>query len=94
MTIPKTLYKIMNKNGQFSSGGHPPKWVKSGKIWELTHLKAHLTLIGKYSKNLSVYQDCTLVEFKAMHEPATLLLSDLLKEQEEKMIVDKLRKQG
>lgn len=43
---PKTVFKIRNKDtGLFSTGGHTPKWSKSGKTWSGTGpLLSHLNL--------------------------------------------------
>jgi len=84
------LYKIRNKDGKYSSGGHPPKWLKTGKVWTLPSLKAHFSLITTYSKSLSCYQDCELVTFAESQDPAKITLTALMAEHEQKLIVQRL----
>jgi hypothetical protein len=84
-------FKIRNKDGLYSSGGVSVSFVKVGKIWPLAQLKAHLTMIAKYQKNLDMYKDCELVRFTESSVPATLTFDDLVESHEQQFVVNKLK---
>lgn len=54
------VYKIANKDGQFSKGGSWPRFGITGKTWtSIGHLKTHLRGIARIEK----YADCTILCF-------------------------------
>ena len=88
------IYKIMNKNGLFSTGGMGVSFHEKGKEWkEKRHLISHLTQTI-HCKNEEVYDGCFIVrcELKEIERQdiAPLLQSkkqELLdKEEKEKQI--------
>lgn len=64
------LFKIMNRDGLFSTGGMRPRWSKRGKTWNsIGHLKCHLTQFqGK------IPSDWTVIEI-SYGEPQTRQIS-------------------
>lgn len=86
-----SYFKIKNQYGQFSSGGHPPVFKNKGKLFGLTELKGHLTMIAKYQHSLSVYAGCTLVIFTESAEPAIVTLEDLMEPLNQIIMIDKLK---
>lgn len=84
-------YKIRNKDGKFSSGGHPPKFLKGGKVWPLPQLKSHLRLVQSYGKNFDVYKDCELIAYVESPDPAGIDLAKLIEPLEQELVVKKLK---
>ena len=78
MKLQQKLYKIVNKNGLFSSGGTRPYFTKSGKTWKgIGPLKNHFHLLetlahhgyktgNKLNETSVVYEDCHIVEYKVV----------------------------
>ena len=61
------IYRIKNKDGLFSNGGHFPYFTKKGKIWKhIGHVKLHLKQL--HSSVLSTYQYCTLETYEIKEE--------------------------
>lgn len=87
----KLLYKIRRKDGKFSSGGHPPKFIKTGKIWPLPQLKAHMRLIQNYGGDFSCYNDCELVTYEEKLSPSELTLEKFLDDYKQELVVKKLK---
>ena len=56
------IYKIRRSDGLFSSGGHNPRFNKTGKIWKnLGHLKNHLLQVRHFDK---LYTTCEVVTYE------------------------------
>jgi hypothetical protein len=65
------IYKIVNTNGMFSTGGGHPEWSKKGKSWtSLGHVHCHLSQC-----NYNIYQndDAHIIEY--VLEPRTTISS-------------------
>ena len=54
------LYRIKNnRTGDYSVGGAYPGWSKYGKLWSLSNLKKHLSLVKK-CKGEEEYNHCSV----------------------------------
>lgn len=84
-------YKIQNKAGLFSDGGARPSFKKIGKIWPIGQLKLHLRLIQENHKNFDLYNDCELIEFTEVTEPAKIKLRDIIEPLEKELVILKLQ---
>lgn len=52
------VYKIINAEGKFSTGGYHPRWTSKGKTWsQFNHVKSHLRQQFRYLGS-NLYQNC------------------------------------
>lgn len=79
------MFKIRNKDGEFSGGGVWPEWTKVGKTWmERGHLSGHLTQTD-YESFYS--EDDEVVEFVLVEvgsEPLTEYNADRLERRKDR----------
>lgn len=58
------IYRIMNENGLFSTGGEYPEFVTHGRNFSTKgHIKQHLRYLKKWHRLRNVYKKCAVVEF-------------------------------
>ena len=75
MTKNTTMYKIMNKEGKFSSGGENPTFTRNGKIWSnIGFVKNHINQL--YDAN--VYDNCQIVEIETISKEVPNKLDQLI----------------
>lgn len=60
------IYKIRNKNGEFSTGGSRPSFSKAGgKSWNrLQDVKTHLSYVHGSFNWAKPYETCELVKYE------------------------------
>ena len=80
------IYKIVNKDGLFSTGGMDISFHKKGKEWkERRHLITHLTQTIRCGDEYS-YKDCDVVEFE-LKEVNRYDIGPLLQKKKQALIV-------
>ncbi len=76
------VYRIKNREGKFSCGGHRPYFTNKGKIWKkLGHVRIHLHGVGDEATN--IYKDCVLETYEITEvlidaEPVMPIILDYL----------------
>ena len=62
------VFKIRDKNGNFSTGTSHPKFNPRGKTWAaLGHISNHIVMMGTYAAE-NVYKDCKLITFEIIEQ--------------------------
>jgi len=84
-------YKIINRDGLFSTGGMSPTFNKTGYIWnDIKQLKNHLSLF-KYGK-WDMYKGCKIVSYEVIPmDEETVSLDDIFDNQKADAIFNKLK---
>lgn len=63
------IYKIQNKDGEYSCGGMYPHFSKHGKAWtSIGALKNH---INQIHRNCKIYDNCQIVEYVVISSPSS-----------------------
>lgn len=84
-------YKIKRiADGKFSTGGYAPGFTKNGKTWyQASHLKSHLSLIGK---SWRIYSGCELVVYDLIpSEEYTFTLDSYFENIKSTELINKLK---
>lgn len=69
-TITK-IFRIKSKTGEFSTGGHLPRFSKKGgKCWvRLNDVLLHLSQVSDYGRDLYAQHEAIVVEYEVVETP-------------------------
>jgi hypothetical protein len=58
------LYRIRRRrDGLFSTGGHYPRWTKTGKSWtKIGYLRRHIAEVSA-TRSQMIYDECDVIEY-------------------------------